>query len=238
VAGCPGAIISVLIRASWKLLTQDLCFQGDIVSCVNTCALPRITVTPASNAQLTTGHHPITVSISGTNAGAWALPVPQNGLPGAPLLKIGGNPRVLDWAAATGVYTIYAGNIPLTSTPGVTRSTNVSVGQSATATVNWTISDGCADNHGFQVRFFDETHGGVFPNSTHYYVVPAGGQATFSFSAPRGSRLCLGAQQDPPDDFTWCVGIDGNLDGSYSNLCCMVVPATGSFNPTNNLTCN
>jgi hypothetical protein len=239
VAGCPGAIISALIRASWKLLTQDLCFQGDIASCAFSCALPQITITPSSNAQVSSGLQKITVSISGTNAGAWALAVPQNSLPGAPLIKLGGNPRILDWNPRAGVYTIYAGNVPLLNTPGVARSTNVKVGQQgSTAIVNWTITDECNDSRGLRIRFFDRTIGGVFPGLANYYAVPSAGQKTFSFNAPRGSRVCLGAAQDPPGSSSWCYGINGNLDGSYSNTCCTVIPATGTHTLSNRLVCD
>lgn len=238
VAGCPGAILSALIRATWKLLTQDLCFPLDLVSCAAACAAPRISLTPASNARLNPGRQQIKVDISGTNAGAWALPVPQNGRPGVPLIKLGSNPRVLDWVAAAGVYTIYAGNIPLANAPGMVRSTNVTVGSTSTASVNWRIVDGCSDNRGFRVRFFDKTNGGVFPSQSEVFTVPAGGDRTFSFNAPRGSRICLGAEQSPPTSSWWCYGINGNQDGSYSAGCCSIVPSTGNLNLGNTLICN
>jgi hypothetical protein len=56
VAGCPGAVISALLRATWKLLTQDLCFQGDIAVCAATCAFPQITLTPSSKRVFGKGH--------------------------------------------------------------------------------------------------------------------------------------------------------------------------------------
>ena len=239
VAACPGAILSALLRATWKLLTQDLCFPGDIAKCAASCAFPQITLTPSSNAQLSSGRQQITVSISGTNAGAWALPIQQGSLPGAPLIKIGSNPRVLDWNPTNGTYTIYAGNIPLVNTPGIARSTNVNVGvSSATGSVSWTISDSCNDNRGLRFRIFDKTRGGVFPSTSTYYAVPAGGQVIASFNAPRGSRICLGASQDPPGSTWWCYGINGDRDGSYSSLCCAVVPASGNLTAGNNLVCN
>lgn len=237
VAGCPGAVISALVRASWKLLTQDVCFPANIALCAFRCGMPEIKITPASNTILSPGKQQITVNISGTNAGAWVLPVPQNGRPGAPMIRLGGNPRVVEWNASAGVYTIYAGSIPLTGYPGIQRNTNVVVGQVSFVPVNWTITDGCSDNRGLRVRFFDKTRGGVFPSASSYFVIPVGSQKTLAFNAPRGSRICIGAGQDPPSSRSWCYGINGTADGSYSATCCAVVPETGALTLSNRLIC-
>jgi len=238
VAGCPGAIISALIRASWKLLTSDLCFAKDLSDCRQTCFLPTIRITPASDSQLQPGHRSIGVDISGTNAGAWALPLPTNGgAIGPPLIKIGPNPRTLDWNAQVGVYSIYAGNIPLTTNAAIAKNTNIAVGNAAAMAVNWAITDGCFDNEGLRVRFFDRTHNAVFP-SQGYYSVPSGGARTFSFTALRGSDMCIGAVQDPPGTTYWCCGINGEHSGDYSPLCHSTIPLTGAFQPSNRLTCD
>lgn len=238
IAACPGAILSALIRATFRLITTEVCFPADLALCAVRCAAPQITITPASNAHLNSGQQRVTVNISGTNAGAWMLAVPQGGLPSAVSVKIGTNPRVINWNPADGVYTLFAGNIPLTGFPWAAKSTNVAVGQSgATGPVSWTITDACVDGRGFRLKFFDKTRGGTFPSSGSYSI-PNGQSRTFTFNAPRGSRVCLGAVQDPPTSTYWCYGIDGTEDGSYSSLCCQTVPQSGTLAPSLNLICD
>jgi hypothetical protein len=233
VAGCPGAVLSALLRATFKLVTGDLCFLGDINSCANSCGLQQIRITPESNAQLNRGAQKITVNtLSGKNVGAWAMAVRQDAVLGTPIVTLGtSNQQTLNWNPRIGVYTIYAGNIPVPafSIPGLARSTNVNVGQSPTVAVSWRITDSCDDGRGFRVRFFDKTRGGAYPASG-YDTVPSGGEQTFTMNVPRGSMLCEGAVQDPPTDSYWCYGIDGGQNADYpgAGTCCYQVPTSGT----------
>ncbi len=241
-AGCPGAVLSALIRATFKLVTDDLCFEGDILGCANSCGLQQITLTPDSDAQIKPGNQKITVNIArGPNLGAWVLPVKQNGVPGAPQIHFGlSSQQTFNWNAAAGVYNLYAGNIPAPNTtiPGLGKSTNVRVGQSTTAVVTWQVIDGCDDGRGFRIRFFDKTHGGVFPSSG-YDSIPSGGENTFTMNVPRGSNLCRGAEQDPPTELYWCYGINGDQDADYpgAGTCCYQVPASGNLDLSVRLVC-
>jgi hypothetical protein len=110
-----------------------------------------------------------------------------------------------------------------------------------TATVEWTISDGCADSRGFNARIFDRTRGGFYPPGGSY-TVPSGSSRLFRFSAPRGSQLCIGAQTSPPTSGYWCVGFNGNQSPNYpgagTSLCCATVPNSGKLVKSNRLTCN
>ena len=109
-----------------------------------------------------------------------------------------------------------------------------------TATVEWTVADGCADNRGFKVRIFDRTRGGFYPSGS-FYSIPAGGTQLLRFSAPRGSQLCIGAQTNPPTSDAWCVGFSGsqnpNYPGAGTAICCATVPNSGKLVKANRLTC-
>jgi uncharacterized protein YegP (UPF0339 family) len=109
---------------------------------------------------------------------------------------------------------------------------------SDTDTVSLNVTDGCSDGLGLRVRFFDKTYGGVFPNAQTYYTVASDGTSSFTFDAKHGARLCLGAETDPPNGLSWCYGINGDQDGSYSSLCCMDMPASGPLSWEMTLGCN
>jgi hypothetical protein len=141
-------------------------------------------------------------------------------------------------AATTYYYTVCAVN----SAGSACANSHATVKTSpATATMNWTIEDGCQDGRGFRVRFFDKTRGGVFPSGGSYFVVSSGGTSIFSINAPAGSQLCLGAQTEPPTSNYWCYGINGNQNANYPTagtaVCCRTVPAGGVVNTSNKLTC-
>lgn len=108
------------------------------------------------------------------------------------------------------------------------------------ATVEWTITDGCPDSRGMSVRFFDRTRGGFYPPGSSY-TISSGSSRKIKFTAPRGSQLCFGAQASPATSSYWCVGLDGTQDPNYpgagTSLCCATVPSSGSFTKSNRLTC-
>ena len=103
------------------------------------------------------------------------------------------------------------------------------------ATVEWTLTDGCADSRGISVRFFDRTRGGYSPSGSSYSI-PSGGTKKLTFSAQRGSQLCIGAQTDPATSSSWCVGFNGDQSPS-SSLCCATVPSSGKLVKSLRLTC-
>jgi hypothetical protein len=135
VVGCLGATLDLVLRATVQLITKEPCFNGSLVQCTGKCLVP-ISITPASNARLSPG---VTTTVSAViggsvkQLGAWLVIVPKGGVPLPPLLALGArNPRTVNWKnPATGTYDIYAGNIPLPTSPllfGSSVSSNVVVG--------------------------------------------------------------------------------------------------------------
>ncbi len=103
------------------------------------------------------------------------------------------------------------------------------------ATFTWTIKDGCFDGLGIYLRFFDETNGLIFPNSSQAYIINSGRSGTVKLTVKRGAKICYGAEPTSRDGSYWGVGLD-NDQGCAS--CCNIVPNSGNISRSVNLICD
>ncbi len=102
------------------------------------------------------------------------------------------------------------------------------------ATFTWTIIDGCGDGVGIYVRFFDETNGLVFPNSSQVYSINSGRSGVVRLSVKRGAKICYGAEPSDLDGSYWGVSLDNNQSCAS---CCNIVPSSGNLSRSVRLLC-
>lgn len=103
---------------------------------------------------------------------------------------------------------------------------------STSAAMTWTISDGCSDGRGLQVKFYDKTNGGVWPSGSTHYLASPGGSVVRTLGCTRGARVCFGATTDPSTSTYWGVGLDGSRGcDSCCNTC-------DDVSVSRNLTCS
>ncbi len=105
---------------------------------------------------------------------------------------------------------------------------------SGNATFTYTIIDGCPDGLGVYTRFFDETNGIVFPNTSQVYVINSGRSTVFRLSVKRGAKICYGAEPTDLDGSYWGVSLD---DSQFCSACCNTVPNSGNISRSVRLTC-
>lgn len=116
-----------------------------------------------------------------------------------------------------------------TPTPTPTPSTSPNV------TLSWTITDGCNEGLGLQVRFFDKNNNLVWPDSSNAYLIGSNQQQTFNLNALRSGKICVGAETNPPNGTYWGVDLTGTQGCSS---CCETFPSTGSyFSQSTSLNC-
>jgi len=102
-------------------------------------------------------------------------------------------------------------------------------GGGGTAKVKWTIIDKCQDGKGIQFKFFTEPSGPTYPSATTHYVINSNQQGAAIFNAPKGAKLCLGADTNPKGNIYWCEGVLGTkpVVPAQANLCCKTVGSSG-----------
>lgn len=77
--------------------------------------------------------------------------------------------------------------------------------------MTWTISDGCPDGLGIEVRFFDKTNNLVWPPSqSNVYITGSGGSVQQTLACQAGAQICYGARpRSQASTNFWGVGING-----------------------------
>jgi hypothetical protein len=121
---------------------------------------------------------------------------------------------------------------PATQPPAPAPTPAPTAPPSANAAMTWTISDGCSDGRGLQVKFYDRTNGGVWPTSSTHYLASPGGSVVRTLSCTRGARICFGATTDPSTTTYWGIGLEGNRG---CDSCCN---ACADVSVSRNLTCS
>lgn len=103
---------------------------------------------------------------------------------------------------------------PQPSTPTGPSST------SNNSSMRWEITDGCRDDRGIQLKFFDSANNLVWPSSSSVYVIPSGETRTGTLSCRTGANICYGARKDPETSTYWGVDLDGSRTcASCCNTC-------------------
>lgn len=100
------------------------------------------------------------------------------------------------------------------------------------SSLTWEITDGCRDNKGLQIRFFDRANNLVWPSASDVYVVPSGETRVRTLSCRAGASICYGARTDPAGSTYWGVDVDGS---KTCETCCTTCRTATT---TRELTCN
>lgn len=118
--------------------------------------------------------------------------------------------------------------------PGFFCSVATSRCEGASATIRWTLHDGCADGVGIQARFFDLTHGGVWPGGDQVWLTMVdGGFVDEVLACIPGAKICYGAEPAPTNGDFWGLSLDGRRE---CDACCA---SCGNGDPPPiRLTCN
>ena len=107
--------------------------------------------------------------------------------------------------------------------------------EDASATMHWTLTDGCADGAGIQGRLFDVTNGGLWPDAnTVWRVDLEGGYIDESIACIPGAKICYGVEPSPADGHYWGIAADGSQN---CTSCCATCGALDQQTQIT-LTCN
>jgi len=93
-----------------------------------------------------------------------------------------------------------------------------------TTGMTWVIQNACSGT--VNVKFFDRTNGGAWPNSSQVYLLDAGDERTFKIECREGAQVCFGATLRSNQSYYW--GVSTSNDQGCEGCC----SACGRGDPT------
>jgi hypothetical protein len=96
--------------------------------------------------------------------------------------------------------------------------------------MQWTFTDSCAQaGSQVQIKLFDETNGGQYPEQNIVYVLPVGQTKNVNIACIPGAKVCFGGEDQFSSGIYWGVSLENN----QSCTACCAVCGAGAITPQN-----